>query len=506
VVLVLRDVSAHPRDLDRYWKLMDHFKVQKPGLPAFYVSGRLETGWDPAITPDRLAEHLTVEAFLRDGCPRCRAAHPVLFEQLATRYPGYRFVERKLNQSPEAGRRLQQLSQQYRVQATSVPAVHLGGRLMVGFLDAQTSFRQWDSVLQAVTVPCPAESDKPDRRSQSRKQHSTRTHFVATAEAAPSASAAESGFDSQADAPPDQDSRAGSDSDASVEAVPADAPPPRPPALNQDPPPARATRVPETDSNLALPLPSAPASDSVTLPIVGDVRWRNWGLPAFTLLVGLIDGFNPCAMWVLLFLLSVLVNLQDRWKILAVAGTFVLVSGLAYLAFMAAWLNVFQLVGLLRPAQITLGLIGMGVGLIHIKDFFAFKQGLSLSIPESAKPGMYARVRRIVLAESLTSAVLGAAVLAVLVNIVELLCTAGLPAMYTGILTMQELSPLHNYVYLLLYIAAYMFDDALMVSIVVVALGRHKLQERGGRILKLISGLVVFALGAVMLFRPDWLV
>jgi hypothetical protein len=264
--------------------------------------------------------------------------------------------------------------------------------------------------------------------------------------------------------------------------------------------------VPETDSNLALPLPSAPASDSVTLPIVGDVRWRNWGLPAFTLLVGLIDGFNPCAMWVLLFLLSVLVNLQDRWKILAVAGTFVLVSGLAYLAFMAAWLNVFQLVGLLRPAQITLGLIGMGVGLIHIKDFFAFKQGLSLSIPESAKPGMYARVRRIVLAESLTSAVLGAAVLAVLVNIVELLCTAGLPAMYTGILTMQELSPLHNYAYLLLYIAAYMFDDALMVSIVVVALGRHKLQERGGRILKLISGLVVFALGAVMLFRPDWLV
>src|SRR5690606_27658230 len=127
----------------------------------------------------------------------------------------------------------------------------------------------------------------------------------------------------------------------------------------------------------------------VSLPFIGEVHWRRWGLPTFTLLVGLVDGFNPCAMWVLLFLLSVLVNLHDRWKILAVAGTFVVISGLAYLAFMAAWLNIFQLVGLLRPAQITLGVLGIAVGMIHIKDFFAFKQGFSLSIPETAKPGLY---------------------------------------------------------------------------------------------------------------------
>jgi hypothetical protein len=94
----------------------------------------------------------------------------------------------------------------------------------------------------------------------------------------------------------------------------------------------------------------------------------------------------------------------------------------------------------------------------------------------------------------------------VLVNVIELLCTAGLPAMYTNILALQQFPIWLNYAYLLLYIAAYMFDDSLMVAIVVVTLGRHKLQERGGRALKLISGLVIAGLGFVMIFKPEWLV
>lgn len=240
--------------------------------------------------------------------------------------------------------------------------------------------------------------------------------------------------------------------------------------------------------------------------MVGHVNWKRWGLPAFTILVGLVDGFNPCAMWVLLFLLSLLVNLRDRWKILAVAGTFVFISGAAYMAFMAAWLNVFQIIGLLRPAQILLGLLAVVVGTIHVKDFFAFKKGVSLSIPEAAKPKLYERMRKVVMAETLLGAIVGASVLAVLVNIVELLCTAGLPAMYTGILTMQNLPAWENFLYLLLYIVAYMFDDSLMVGLVVVTLGKHRLQETGGRYLKLISGAVILALGVVMIVKPEWLV
>jgi hypothetical protein len=228
-------------------------------------------------------------------------------------------------------------------------------------------------------------------------------------------------------------------------------------------------------------------------------------MPLFTIAVGLVDGFNPCAMWVLLFLLSILVNLKDRKRILAIAGTFVVVSGLAYFAFMAAWLNVFMLIGYLRSIQIGLAVMAILIGSVHIKDFFAFKQGLSLSIPESAKPGIYARVRRIVTAEHMGGAVAGAITLAVLVNIIELLCTAGLPALYTNILMQQGYSASTRYAYLALYILAYMFDDSLMVLIVVWTLSKRKLQEAQGRWLKLISGAAILLLGLVMLFRPEWL-
>ncbi|MCA9051280.1 MAG: hypothetical protein KDA89_21230, partial [Planctomycetaceae bacterium] len=242
------------------------------------------------------------------------------------------------------------------------------------------------------------------------------------------------------------------------------------------------------------------------VPLLGRLNVNALGMPLFTILVGLVDGFNPCAIWVLMFLLSVLVNIRERGKILIIAGTFVFVSGLAYFAFMAAWLNVFMLVGMDRPAQVILAVIAIVIGSVNVKDFFAFGKGVSFSIPDSAKPGIYARVRRIVAARHLWAALAGAVVLAVLVNMIELLCTAGLPALYTEILTLQMYSPSVTYAYLFLYIVAYMFDDSLLVAGVVLSLSRRKLQEGEGRVLKLVSGLVILLLGFVMLFRPHWLV
>ena len=251
--------------------------------------------------------------------------------------------------------------------------------------------------------------------------------------------------------------------------------------------------------------PQQPDLYRVEVPWLGKLDVRRLGLPLFTFLIGLIDGFNPCAMWVLVFLLSVLVGLNDRGKMIAIAGTFVFVSGLAYFIFMAAWLNVFLLLGYVRWAEILLGLMAVLIGAFHVKDFFAFKQGITLSIPESAKPTIYARVRQIVSARTLVPALAGAIILAVLVNTVELLCTAGLPALYTKILTAQGFPIWKNYLYLLIYIIAYMFDDTLLLVAVVVTLSRRRLQEREGRWLKLLSGLAILVLGVTMLFRPGWL-
>lgn len=245
--------------------------------------------------------------------------------------------------------------------------------------------------------------------------------------------------------------------------------------------------------------------DAVDVPLLGELRVAELGLPMFALALGLVDGFNPCAMWVLLFLLSLLVNLRSRRRMALIAGTFVVVSAVAYYVFMAAWLGLFLVLGASRWLQATLGGIAIAVGAIHVKDFVAPHRGLSLSIPQRAKPRIYARVRRIVYAENLAGALAATLALAVMVNLVELLCTAGLPALFTQILSAHGLSWWEHHVYLLLYVLAYMLDDAVMVALAVITLSRRKVQERAGRALKLVSGAVMIALGLLLVLRPAWL-
>jgi len=249
----------------------------------------------------------------------------------------------------------------------------------------------------------------------------------------------------------------------------------------------------------------AAPTDPVEGGLLGSLSVDRLGLPLFTLSLGLLDGFNPCAMWVLLFLLSLLVRLRDRRRMALIAGTFVLVSGAIYFAFMAAWLNVFLAVGITGGVRVSLAAIALLIGIVNVKDFVAWGRGPSLSIPAAAKPGLYARARQVIQAPSLPAALFAVAVLALLVNFVELLCTAGLPAIYTAILAQHSLTPAAYHGYLGLYILGYIADDALMVGLAVGALASGRLGERAGRLLKLLSGLVMLVLGAVLLLKPGWL-
>ncbi len=247
-------------------------------------------------------------------------------------------------------------------------------------------------------------------------------------------------------------------------------------------------------------------SERVETVLFGTLSVSNLGLPLFTLAMGLLDGFNPCAMWVLLFLLSLLVHIQNRKRMALIAGTFVLVSGAVYYAFMAAWLNVFLLIGISTALRWVLGGMALAIGGLNVKDFFIWKRGFSLSIPDSSKPDLYARMRAILTADKLLPALIAVATLAVLVNFIELLCTAGFPAIYTAVLVQQELSPITYYAYLGLYIFGYVADDSLMVATAVIALSSRKLTEQAGRWLKLISGVVMLGLGGMMILRPEWLI
>jgi len=244
---------------------------------------------------------------------------------------------------------------------------------------------------------------------------------------------------------------------------------------------------------------------SVESALFGMLSVERLGLPMFTLALGLLDGFNPCAMWVLLFLLSLLVHLHDRRRMALIAGTFVLASGLVYYAFMAAWLNLFLMMGFTALLRVALGGLALLFGVINVKDGVWPGRGFTLSIPAAAKPGLYARMRAVLAADNLLLSLGGVATLAVLVNFIELLCTAGFPAIYTAVLAQQELAAPSYYGYLGLYILGYLFDDSLMVGTAVLAISNSKLTEQQGRFLKLVSGLVMLLLGLTLLLRPDWL-
>jgi thiol-disulfide isomerase/thioredoxin len=240
----------------------------------------------------------------------------------------------------------------------------------------------------------------------------------------------------------------------------------------------------------------------LTLPLVGAVDPEKLSLPVFTLIIAGLDSFNPCAFFVLLFLLSLLVHARSRKRMLLIGGIFVLFSGLVYFLFMAAWLNVFLVIG--RVAAVTLagGVVALAIGAINVKDFFLFKQGVSLVIPDSAKPKLFERMRGLLRAESLVAMVGGAVVLAVTANAYELLCTAGFPMVYTRVLTLHQLSPAKYYQYLVLYNTVYVVPLAAIVAVLTITLGARKMTEWQGRQLKLLSGLMMCVLGAALIVAP----
>ena len=254
----------------------------------------------------------------------------------------------------------------------------------------------------------------------------------------------------------------------------------------------------------ALTAPGA-GNGAVAIPFLGTIDASTVSLPLFTVIIAGLDSFNPCAFFVLLFLLSLLIHARSRRRMLIIGGVFVIISGIVYFLFMAAWLSLFMVIGQLAVITAAGGAIALVVGGINVKDFFFFKKGVSLAIPESAKPRLYERMRGLLKAPTLPAMLAGTAVLAVSANAYELLCTAGFPMVYTRVLTLHDLSTFQYYQYLALYNAVYVIPLAVIVAAVTITFGARKLTEWQGRQLKLVSGLMMLSLGALLIIDPSLL-
>jgi hypothetical protein len=246
--------------------------------------------------------------------------------------------------------------------------------------------------------------------------------------------------------------------------------------------------------------------ETIKLPVLGEIDISKMGLLSLSIFIGILDGFNACAMWALCFLLTFLVASGSRKRIFLIGGTFIFVSGLVYFLFISAWLNVFLILGYMDIIRIIISVFAVVFGLVCIKDFFAFGEGISFIIPKKKRDEIVKKMKSVTdPKKTLTATILGVAVLAAGVNLVELLCTTGFPAVYTRILASHELPTLSYYFYLIVYITFYMLDDLLIFSVIILTLGAKKFPDKYKRLSKLISGLVILALGLIMLFRPELL-
>jgi hypothetical protein len=266
----------------------------------------------------------------------------------------------------------------------------------------------------------------------------------------------------------------------------------------------RQRGCPDAMELIARPPADLPREEpkAVALPLFGEVDPTKMSLPLFTMIIGGLDSFNPCAFFVLLFLLSLLIHVHSRKKMLIIGGIFVLFSSIIYYIFMAAWLNIFLIIGQLTAITFTAGLIALATAAINIKDFFFFHTGISLVIPEQAKPRLFERMRNLLRSPSFAAMAAGTIVLAITANAYELLCTAGFPMIYTRVLTLHKLTTAQYYLFLVLYNVVYVLPLAAIVAVITVTLGARKLTEWQGRKLKLVSGLMMLSLGMVLIINP----
>ena len=241
---------------------------------------------------------------------------------------------------------------------------------------------------------------------------------------------------------------------------------------------------------------------TVTLPFVGTINPYEYSLPALALTLGLIDGFNPCAMWVLVYLISLTLTLNDKRRFFLVVGTFLFASGALYFLIMAAWLNAFLFVGYLRPVMIAVGAIALYWGITSLREFWKNKGEIACNVGDLKEKKKLSGEIESLLSSPLTLATFaGLVILAFTVNSIEFVCSSAIPAVFTQVLSLSNISALEHYFYILLYVLMYMLDDIVVFALAYFAVGGalgNKIASYGHAI----GAVILIALGVLLLFAP----
>lgn len=243
------------------------------------------------------------------------------------------------------------------------------------------------------------------------------------------------------------------------------------------------------------------------LPLLGKVEASSVSLPLIAVVIGLVDGFNPCAMWILLFLIAMLLGMKDRKKMWALGLTFIVASGLVYALFMISWLNLATFLNKISYIRIFIGIFALTFGLLNLSNYIKkLKEPDGCEVVDDQKRvKIIDRVKKIVTEKKFILAIIGIIVLAFSVNLIELLCSLGLPVVFTQILSLNDLNTFQYFIYIFIYILFFLIDDIIIFSIAMRTLKIKGLSNKYSKYSHLIGGIIMIIMGLLMIIKPEWL-
>ena len=230
-------------------------------------------------------------------------------------------------------------------------------------------------------------------------------------------------------------------------------------------------------------------------------------LPVVATILGLVDGFNPCAMWILLFLITMLFNMKNRKKMWILGLTFIITSGIVYLAFMLTWLNLSSFVTKLSYLRLFVSIVALVAGILNLNNYIKSlsKDDGCEVVDDKKRKKIINRIIKITSDKRFIIALIGIILLAASVNIIEMMCSIGIPLIFTQILSMNDLSTVRYMTYMLIYIFFFLIDDILIFIISMKTLKITGISTKYTKYSHLIGGIIMILIGVLLLIKPELL-
>lgn len=244
---------------------------------------------------------------------------------------------------------------------------------------------------------------------------------------------------------------------------------------------------------------------TVDVPLVGKINLKNVSLTTAALILGLIDGFNPCAMWVLLFLISMLIGMKDKKRMWIIGFTFLLSSALVYMLMMLSWLNIVVSISTSIILRNIVAVIAIGGGIVNLYNYFKHQDSGCSVVDEKKRKSVFSKIKKFTKEKSLILALAGTVALAVSVNIIELACSAGLPLVYTQLLAINNIKGFSSFLYVLLYIIFFLLDDMIIFFAAMKTMEVTGISTKYSKYSHLIGGILMVVIGLLLIFKPEWL-